>query len=76
MSAPRLKRFRVRFNETNFYTVDLKARDEEDAIERAKERYLDRAPDPTPKGFCLDISEGSLGDFEAECLTPAQGEQS
>jgi hypothetical protein len=63
-----LKRFRVRFRDTNWFFIDLKARDEDDAMDRAEALYLDRASNAVPRGFSVDMSEGSLGNFEATPL--------
>ena len=70
----RRKTYRVRFSETNFYTIDLKAMDEEDAIERATERYIERAYN-APRGFTLDISEGVIDNEQAILLAKPRGGQ-
>lgn len=55
----------MRFSVRDFYTVEVKARSEDEALARAQELY-DRYGECSEKGFAFDLSEGGTDDWEAE----------
>ena len=64
------KQFEVRFWVTDAYHMVVKARNEDEAIARAKARYARYGEDPE-HGIHLDICEGGVGeDWEASEVAP------
>lgn len=62
----RLKTYRVSFCVLDYYTIDLKARDDEAALEKAQDLYEQRGEEP----FTFDISRGGNNQWEAEEVKP------
>jgi hypothetical protein len=58
----RLKTFRVRFCVRDFYIIELKARDAEDAEEQAMDLYNRHGEEP----FEFDISDGGTDGWDVE----------
>mgnify|MGYP000111070079 CR=1 FL=1 len=58
------KTFRVRYQDITYYRIDIKARSEQHAIERA-ERKFHACNDPSQCGFEADYASTSA-DWEAE----------
>ena len=62
----RLKTFRVRFCVRDFYTIDLKARDADEAEEQAMDLYDRLGEEP----FEFDNSDGGTDEWNVEEVLP------
>jgi hypothetical protein len=61
----RFKTFRVSFCVLDCYSIEIKARDDEHAIERAQDLYERDGEEP----FTFDLSQGGTDNWEAEEVT-------
>lgn len=63
MSNP-CKTFRIRFSVCDFYSVELKARSEDEALAKAEDLYSNEGE----ALFTMDLSEGGTDDWDAEVV--------
>jgi hypothetical protein len=58
----RLKTFHVSFCVQDYYSIEIKARDEIHAVQKAQGMYARRGEEP----FAFDLSQGGTDHWEAE----------
>jgi hypothetical protein len=66
MSHRSLNAYRVTFCVLDYYTIELKARDANSAIEKAQGLYERHGEEP----FTFDISQGGTDNWDAEEVRP------
>jgi 1,2-phenylacetyl-CoA epoxidase PaaB subunit len=59
---PSVKTFRVCFCVLDYYSIELKAHDDDAAIQKAQDLYDRRGEEP----FTFDLSQGGTDNWEAE----------